>query len=172
MKTTKSQRNQNTKEISDFVVSRLLAVLPNWMPHALSAHQVHMQVEDNLPAMRAGVDDQAVTGLRDALLRGELFGDREKPPHHGLIFGQDVIDRDNVFDRHDQQVGGRDRMDIAKSDDLLVLVKDGSRCFPFDDLAENAVIHVASLGLGLANYKGLLETATFYIEMRLLRSSQ
>jgi hypothetical protein len=136
------------------------------MSHALPAHQVHVQVENDLSAVRAGVDDQAISGIHDPFLFGKLFSDREKPAHKGLILGQEVIYRCDVFDRDNQEVGGRDRMYVAKGDDFIVFVNDASRRFSLDDLAEDTIVHVASFGLGLPNYKCLLETTSFYCALR------
>jgi hypothetical protein len=123
------------------------------MPYALPAYQVHVQVENDLPTVCAGVDDQAVAGSRDPFLFGKLFGDREESTHQGFVLGQNVIDRDNVFDRYDQEMGGRDRVEVTESDDFFIFINDGSRRFPFDDLTKDAIVHVASLGLGWPNYK-------------------
>ena len=108
----------------------LVFLLPNRMTHALAAHQVHVQVENNLPAVRTGVDDQTVAILVDVFSFCKLFGDREELSHEWLIFRVDVVDRCDVFVWHDQDVRGGDRVNIEKGGYSLVFVNDGGRGFP------------------------------------------
>lgn len=93
----------------------LLIRLPDRVPHALSAHQVHMQVVDHLAPVRARIDDQAVAVLVDAFFFGQFPGDCEEMSHELLIFWEKFVDRCDVFVRHDQDVRWSDRMNIQES---------------------------------------------------------
>jgi hypothetical protein len=122
------------------------------MPHALTTHQVHVQMVNDLPSVWTGVDYQAVAILLDTFSFGKLFSDREKLPHERLIFVVDLVDRCDVLVRHDQDVRRGNRMDVEKSGYSLVFVNDGGGRLSISNFAEDAIRHVEFLVWDFANY--------------------
>lgn len=95
-------------------------------------------MEDSLPAIDAGVDDQTVTAPGDALVMCDLPCNREEVPHQWLIVH---FQRAHGFDmpvRHNQNVRWRDGMDIAEGGGMFVSVDDLGFGFTGYDLAEDA----------------------------------
>ena len=119
--------------------------LSNRVPHALAAHQVHVQMVHFLPPMIAGVDNQAVAIFAYAFTFGKLSGNRKKPAYERLVFGEYLIERGDVFVRYDQDVYGSDRMYIEKSGDIFIFIHDGSWSLAVHDFAEDALSHISSL---------------------------
>src|SRR6266513_392367 len=100
-----------------------------------------MQMVDALATIRPGVDHRPISRLGDSLLAGE--GGRES--HHAAkqIRIADIIQRGNVFFRHDQNMGRRLWANVAKRDDLLVVHHGLCGDLTARDLAEDAISSVS-----------------------------
>lgn len=107
------------------------------MFHFFPADQVQVQVIDSLAPVRAGVDDDAITVGVDFFLFGDLPGDLEEMPHQGLVFNAQIVERVEMFVRHDQNVRRGDGVNVAKSSRAIVAMDDCRFGFAGDDFAEN-----------------------------------
>jgi hypothetical protein len=92
------------------------------MAHTLAANQMQVQVENNLPAVWPGVDDQPVTRLADALIHSNLFRCGEQMTNQGFILARQIIDRGNVLVGDDQYMGRGDGVEVAKSGHLFIFL--------------------------------------------------
>ncbi len=76
------------------------------------AEKVQMQMKNGLPTILSSVDHRPVSGRRNSLLP------RERRRKHGHSAEQlavsDVVERADVLSRHDHDVDGRLRRDVAK----------------------------------------------------------
>jgi hypothetical protein len=98
---------------------------------------VQVQVEDGLPGVRSGVQDQAVATPDDPRLASQLPCHADQVAHQRFIFRGQVVDR--ARRRGTINVHRRDRVDISESCGLLVAVQDFARRLAGDDPAEDAV---------------------------------
>ena len=95
-------------------------------------------MEDRLPGMRAGVDDQPVTAFRDPFLLCELFRHQHHVSHQRLILRCQLVDRVDVPVGNDQDVRGGNGMSIAESRDQAIALEYLGRGFAGDDFTEDA----------------------------------
>lgn len=89
-----------------------------------------------LTAIRAIVDDEAITRLRQSTLSGDSARREQKMSEQRGILLLRLRDARDGFLGDDQDVRGRLRMDVAEGDCLSVLVNDIRGDLPRDDLLE------------------------------------
>ncbi len=87
-----------------------------------SAQDVDVEMIHGLAAVFAGVDDRA-KALGQAFFRGDLTGEGEHMAQQRCVLLSGVGERLQMDTRNDQKMHGRLRRDIAKRDDLIVLVE-------------------------------------------------
>ncbi len=96
-----------------------------------------MQVEHHLPAMLVAVHDESKAVFGNAFTLRDVACHHEHVAEQAFVIVGDVVDGGNGLVRYDEHVHRRLRTDVAKCDHALVLVHDGRRNFPGDDLLEN-----------------------------------
>ena len=111
------------------------------MPHSLAANKMQMHVKYGLSAMRTGIDDDAITALMNTFLRRDLTPDQKHVTDQRLILDLQFIDGFDVFVRDDQDMGRRDRMNIAERRHLFIPIHDGCLDFIINDFAEDTISH-------------------------------
>ena len=100
-----------------------------------------MQMRDGFAGIRAIIEYEAEACRGEPEFFGDRGGLEEQMTEDLVIFGLGFGDaRDRLF-RNDQHMHGRLRFDIAKGDDFVVLVKDGSRDFARDNLLKESFVH-------------------------------
>ena len=95
-----------------------------------------MEVRNGLPAMHPGVDHKPVTVFRNPLLRGQCLRHYEHVPDQRFITGLQLVYRGDMPVGNDQDMGTRNRVDIAKGRDLLISVDDRGSCFAGKDFTK------------------------------------
>jgi len=99
-----------------------------------AAENVKVEVLDGLTAVRVRVDDDAVSGVGDSLVPGDL---RRKPHQISHIdYVVRFIERRYMPSRDDQQMRRRLRIDVAKDDSFIILGNDVSGDLAAYDPAE------------------------------------
>lgn len=106
-----------------------------------------MHVEHRLPAVNAGVVDDAVAAGIDSLALGQHPRYGKDVADQRLVLRLEFVDRLNVLVRHDQDVGRRDGVQVAEGGHLLIAVQDGGRRGSSNNFAEGAIrIHLIQKG--------------------------
>lgn len=109
--------------------------LPGRPAHAPAAEDVRVDVRHLLPGIRAVVEHDAIPGPANALGgRGPV-----REPGHFLEQAAGLGDRrqvDVMFPRHDQEMRGRLRIDIAEHETPCVFLHDFGRNLTGSDRAE------------------------------------
>lgn len=82
-----------------------------------------MKMEDGLAGAGAIVEDGAIA-CQEIALAGELRSDQMELADDGLIFGRRVVQRNEMFARHKQDVRGRLRADVFEGKDVRVFIND------------------------------------------------
>ena len=95
-----------------------------------------MQVADVLAALRPAVDREPVAALAEAHRLADAPGGEDQPPDQGRVTGLERQHRLDVAPGDDQQMDGRLRIDVAKREDLVVLVLDVGGTLPRRDPTE------------------------------------
>lgn len=93
---------------------------------------------DGLPAIRAGVDDGA-KAVGQAFFGRELCCDGEHVAEEGNMFARGVGQRVKMLTRNDEEVSRSLWRDVAKGDDVLILMEFCDRNLIPGDLAEDAI---------------------------------
>jgi len=145
----------------DYETKRLL---PHWVLHGLAADEVEVHVHNFLVAVFARVHNQAVTGLGDTFLSGQITHDGEHVPGNGFVFiGEGVVVGD-VLLWDDEDVSGGYRVDISEGGDHFVLMYYVAGDLPSHNLAEDAVrisCHGCTLLYYLSDIKYILTYITY-----------
>src|SRR5213592_3017036 len=117
-----------------------------WLATAAPAagEEVHVDVVDDLPALRAAVHSEPVAALGEARRFAQRLRGEEAAAQHLGVGHLHRHDRRDVAPRNDQEVHRRLRIDVAERDDRVVLVLDVRGALACDDAAKNAVRHGAS----------------------------
>jgi hypothetical protein len=102
---------------------------------------VHVQVEDPLTSVRAGIYYQSITGLVDAFLLRQLTGNGEQVSDDCFIFLLYLIYGGNVLLGYYQNVGRRYRMDVAEGGNVFVLKKNLPRTLTGNDSTKATGVH-------------------------------
>ena len=100
---------------------------------------MQVKVVDLLPAVVPAVDHDAVAVSGDPFVGGEVRGDPQHPAQHGFVFGRDVRERGNQAIRHDEDVGGCERLDVPEGGHEIILVDDVGGDLAAYDLREDGV---------------------------------
>ena len=116
------------------------ASLTHRIPHPLSPDQMHMQMENALPAVGAGVRDHTEPAISNSLLVGEFAGDGINVPDDLFVLRFESTDRFNVLVRHDQNVRRCHGMDVAKCGDLLIAIDNRRFGFIRNDPAKDTTV--------------------------------
>lgn len=95
-----------------------------------------MEVRDGFASVGAVIDDEAETAFRHAEPAGDFPGLDEQVAEQGVIAGNGGAEAGNDAFRHEQDVGWRLRVNVAKGEALVVLEDDVRRNFPRDDFFE------------------------------------
>src|SRR5512142_2055886 len=103
-----------------------------------AAEDVEMDVEDGLPGIRAGVEDDPVTGVGHALFRRRPPGREQRLAEELRRSLGGVVERGDVLLGNDQDVDRRLRKSVLESQEALGLEQDRGRRFASDDPAEEA----------------------------------
>ena len=104
-----------------------------------------MNVEDRLASFAIGVEDRPVSALAVPVL---LRQRRRSPRHRSdqlVITRREVVQRGDVTSRDDQQMERRLRIDVLDGDYGIVLMDDRGWNRACDNLAEEAVSHLATM---------------------------
>ena len=97
-------------------------------------------MEHGLSAVGAGVGDQPVAAFCDPLFLGKFTSNRKKMSHQRFIFSLKRAYGFDMLVRDEQDVRGRDRVNIPKGSHLFVAMDDFSFGFLGNDLTENTGI--------------------------------
>jgi hypothetical protein len=111
------------------------------MAHTMTPQQVKVQVENSLPCIRTGVDDQTIAGVGDLFLSGYLAGSGKQVTNERLVLESQFVDRSNMLVRYDQDVGWSSRVDVAEGGHLVVTINNLAGRLPGNDLAKGAIFH-------------------------------
>ncbi len=103
-----------------------------------AAKQVQVEMIDGLAAVLACVDHNSIA-LAKLLQTGNLCCGPQQVTEQGLLVFTHLIERADVFARHDQHVHRRFRADVGKGISKVVLIDRGRRNLSCDDLAEEAI---------------------------------
>src|SRR5213595_2458794 len=117
-----------------------------WLATAAPAagEEVHVDVVDDLPALRAAVHSEPVAALGEARRFAQRLRGEEAATQRLGVARLHRHDRRNVAPRDDQEVHRRLRIDVAERDDRVVLVFDIRDTLAGDDATEHTVRHGAS----------------------------
>ncbi len=105
----------------------------------MAAQQMQVHMHHHLVGVRPAIHDQAITASGNALFFGQLGYRGEHTSGHGRLVCGQVVRIGEMLVWNDQDVDRRQRMDIAKSGDPLVLIDLISRYLPGNDLAKDTV---------------------------------
>ena len=106
---------------------------------AASAEQVKVEVVDGLPAVVAGVDDDAIAAGVELELAGDLGGGGEEMAEQVGVLGSGLDERVDVAPRDEENVCGRLRLDVGEGEAKLVGVDRLGGDFALKDAAEETV---------------------------------
>ena len=96
-----------------------------------------VEVGDGLAAVRAVVDDHAVSVLREAELGGDVRGGEEKVAEDGSVIGGRCAHAGDGFVRDDEDVDGCLRGNVAESEAGFVTMDHIRRDLGVADFLEN-----------------------------------
>src|SRR5512137_1619630 len=117
--------------------------LPGWPEHRAAAHAVHVDVEDELPALPAHVHHAAPAGLGHSPLAGDGGRHPGQLAHDGVVLGGELVEGGDVLARDHERVHRRLRIDVLEGHHVGVLVEQLRRDLLASDLAEQAVRHAS-----------------------------
>ena len=83
-----------------------------------------MDMKNRLPGVLAVINDHPVAALLKALLRSDAFGDKKQMPDQFPLGYGDAVNVGDVFFRNDERMDRRLRIDVFKSDGVVVLVNE------------------------------------------------
>jgi hypothetical protein len=128
--------------IPERALERRLGLLTGRPMHAPPPQKVQMQMKHGLPGALLAVHDQSIAALVHSLIDGDLSRRLEEPRDFGGMGLSHVVCGRDVHSGHDQHVYGSLRMNVAKRDNLVVLVEKVGVHLALDDAAEKArVVH-------------------------------
>jgi len=114
--------------------------------HRAAAEYVHVYVKHALPCVGAVVNDDSPPGVGDLRLPRHALRRQDQPAEQLGVGGHGLVERNEVPLRYDERVRGRCRVNVGKSDEMIVFEQDlGGELF-VGDLAEKA--HHESPGVG------------------------
>lgn len=100
-----------------------------------------MEVGDGFTAVGAVIDDEAIATLIEAGLAGDALGGGEKVGKDLVVLGGNGTVTGVMFFGNEEDVGGGLGSEIAKGEDVIVLVKDVGLSFSVDDLFKDRFSH-------------------------------
>lgn len=112
-----------------------------WPGHRAAPKQVHVHMPDGLPAVLAGVEDEPVPGVVDALGHGDLARRADKLGKQPVTGRGELTHVREVVPRDYQDVGRRLGVDVTEGDDTLPLQHYRGGDLSGSDPAEQAVWH-------------------------------
>lgn len=118
-------------------MARWRCLLPHGAEGA-AAEDVKMEVRDHLAAIGAGIDDQAIASLAEALLLGQGGSAKEEPAQQSCLLPAGLGNAGDMLPGDDQNMGRRPRMNVPKGNNIRVLIDDVARSLAAGDLAEDA----------------------------------
>src|SRR5678815_2196588 len=125
-----------------------------WRPEAAqwrTGEQVQVDLEDCLAAVGVAIHDDAVAIPGKAFAPCISGGGEHEPADDVPMRRLEVVERGDRRFRHEQDVHRRLWRDVAKGDDIVVLMDDVGRDFAADDPAEDGVVlHGASVHCGIS----------------------
>lgn len=112
--------------------------------HHATTQQMQMDMENDLPARLVAVHHGAVAGLGETLASRNLAHGTIHTPHDHFFLRLEIVERGDMFPRHDQDVCRRLRIEVAESDYRVVFVHLVRRDVASGNLAEYTVFHSSS----------------------------
>ena len=110
-----------------------------------AAEKVEMEMRDGLPSVGPVIDDEAVTGLVELTLAGDLLGGGKEMAKNGMMFRRDGGMPSMVLLRDEQNVDRGLGGDIAEGDNMGILIDDVGFGLAVDDPFEDRFGHAPSL---------------------------
>ena len=110
------------------------------MPQDFSAHHMKMKVRHNLAGIFSGVSHRTVAGFGYPHRFGYVLHSSKDVAQHGGIVSVQIIHRSEVFLGNYQHMNRGLRLNVVKSQYLVIFVDLVGRYLAGDDLAENAVV--------------------------------
>jgi hypothetical protein len=102
-------------------------------------------VRNSFASVRAIVDHQTIAVFIETELARDLRGFQEQMAEDSLIFRRSFVDARNRFARNDQNMRRRGRANVAKREDLIILINDVSRNLPISNLLKQRLAHGARI---------------------------
>jgi hypothetical protein len=119
--------------------------ISGWKLSRPAAHQVEVQMENELVPAPLHIEDQFVTAPGDACLVRQLLGRHQEFGHHGPILFGKIIDTSDMLFGDDQNMNRRMGMDVFEGDDRFTSKHIICGLFASNDPAKNAVaVHTCS----------------------------
>jgi hypothetical protein len=109
------------------------------------AHDVEVQVKHRLPGLGSVIDHHPVAPRFDAALAGELRRDRQQVAEELFLLWRKILQRDEMLPGNHQQVDGGLRVNVLDSKAGVIFVNESGGNLPFEDAAEDAVVHPVSV---------------------------
>jgi hypothetical protein len=128
-----------------FIVESLSGCDPGdsagWPRKRPAADHMTVKVEHTLPCIGSLIDDEPVTAVRKPERLGHTARSEEQTPGNVHVVGLHLGHSGDMSLRDDESMHRRDRADVAKRQNVIVLEDDVGRRRPGDDVAEEATIH-------------------------------
>jgi hypothetical protein len=105
---------------------------------------VQVDVKDRLPGLGVAIEDRAIAAIGKPVVFRDGGRATDHFPDQPIVGVPQIVQRRDVPSRDDEDVHRRLWVDVLEGDEMLVLMDDRCRDFPFDDLAEQAISHVTS----------------------------
>ena len=102
-----------------------------------SAQDVHVKMEDGLPRLGSGIDDEAISSFVESFLMSHLGGRRKDFPE--LMGMGDIRHGRPMLPGNDEDVGGGLGVDVAEGDPVFLFCDDVSGHLFTRDFAEDAI---------------------------------
>ncbi len=100
-----------------------------------------MHVKHGLPCLTVAVHHRAVPGIGKTLLTRHLRRGEHQMAEHFAVFHRGVVQSTDMLERHEERVQRRLRVDVQKTEAVLVFMHHRGGNFALDDFAEKAVRH-------------------------------
>jgi hypothetical protein len=117
------------------------AILSGRPMHGTASNEMHEQVEDGLAGERADVQDGTVSIFDRSIASNAGRGQVAKADELG-IFGGSFLQAGDVFLRDHEDMGWTLRIEIFKSEDVLVFINFLGRYFAANNAAKKTVRHL------------------------------
>ena len=108
-----------------------------------AAHQMKVDVKNDLPSPVIDVHDQTITAVGDAVLARQLVGHKRDGREPQGVIGLDVQEGRHVPFRHDEEVDRRAGVNILNGHQHVILIHLDAWPTVGDDVAKNALCHQA-----------------------------